>query len=166
MLGKHRLEPNEKTELKVTYTTEGNPGIFRKSVTLSTDIPGQKDIQIFKMNGTVLEAPAAKIAVEPRRIKLEGIKPGGVKNQAISVANEGTLPLVIKSIHSRDGKIVYFDGSKEGNLVIDPSQTKTIDLQLTYNSENKTGRDLIIIDSNAKNAGKTGYFLIVQYGAP
>ena len=166
MLGKHRLEPNEKTELKVTYKTEGNPGIFRKAVTLDTDIPGQEKIEIFRMNGTVLAAPAAKISVEPRRIVLEGIEPGGVKKQAISVTNEGTLPLEIKGIHSRDGKIVYFDGAKEGNLVIQPSQTKTIDLQLAYKGENKTGRDLIIIDSNAKNAGKTGYFLIVQYGAP
>lgn len=165
MLGKHRLEPNEKTELKVTYPTEGSPGIFQKRVTLSTDIPGQDKIEIFRMNGTVLAAPAAKISVEPRRIKLEGIKPGGVQKQAISVTNEGTLPLIIERIHSKDGETVYFDGTKEGNLVIEPSQTRTIDLQVAYNSESKTGNDLIIIDSNAKNA-KTGYFLIVQYGAP
>jgi len=47
MLGKHSLEPNEKAELKVTYKTEGSPGIFRKSVMLSTDIPGHEKIDVF-----------------------------------------------------------------------------------------------------------------------
>jgi hypothetical protein len=163
VLGKHRLEPNEKTELKVTYKTEGSPGIFQKKVILSTNIPGQDKIEIFMINGEVLEAPGAKISVNPRRIVVEDIDQGTVKKQVISVTNEGTLPLVIERIHSQDGKTTYFDGAKEGNVVIEPAEEKTIELQLAAGKGEKGAKDIIIIDSNAKNAGKTGYFLIVQY---
>jgi hypothetical protein len=163
VLGKHRLEPKEKTELKVTYTTEGSPGIFQKKVTFYTDIPGFEKIDIFRIKGEVLEAPGAKISVKPRRIVIEGMEPGALKTESIAVTNGGSLPLVIESIRSEDGKTVYFDGAKEGNLVIDPAQQVTVELQLAAGKGSEGGRELIIIDSNAKNAGKSGYFLILQY---
>jgi len=163
VLGKHRLEPNEKTELKVTYTTEGSPGSFQKKVTFYTDIPGFEKIDIFRITGEVLEAPGAKISVKPRRIVLEGMEPGALKKESIAVTNGGSLPLVIESIRSEDGKTIYFDGAKEGNLVIEPAQQMTVELQLAAGKESGGGSELIIIDSNAKNAGKTGYFLILQY---
>jgi hypothetical protein len=166
MLGKHTLDPNEKTELKVTYGTEGRPGTFQKRVILSTNIPGQEKIEIFAIKGEVREAPAAKISVSPRRIVLEGIERTAGKKQALSVTNEGSLPLVIDSIRSKDGKTIYFDGAREGNIAIEPSQTKTIEIQLAGDNGEEAMRDLILIDSNAKNAGKSGYFLIVQYGTP
>jgi hypothetical protein len=72
MLGKQALDPNEKTELKVTYATKGRPGPFEKEVTLTTSAPGHEKIEIFMMKGTVREAPSAKIAVLPRRVMLEG----------------------------------------------------------------------------------------------
>jgi hypothetical protein len=166
MLGKHSLEPGEKTELKVTYTTEGSPGIFRKGVILSTNVPGHEKIEIFSMKGEVLEAPGAKIAVEPRRIVIEGSERGSGKEQVISVTNNGTLPLEISRIHSKDGKTVYFDGEKEGIFVVEPAETKTMELRVGPDSGDEAKRDFILIDSNAKNAGETGYFLLVQYGAP
>ena len=157
------MEPSEKTELKVTYKTEGSPGIFRKGVILSTSIPGHEKIEIFSMKGEVLEAPGAKISVEPRRIVLEGSERSTGKKQVISVTNNGTLPLEITRIHSKDGKTVYFDGDKEGILVVEPAQTKTLELRVAADSEKEPKRDFILIDSNAKNAGQTGYFLLVQY---
>ena len=51
MLGKHTLDPNEKTELKVSYATAGSPGHFEKKVTLTTNIPGHEKIEIFMMKG-------------------------------------------------------------------------------------------------------------------
>ena len=164
MLGKHALDANEKTELKVTYVTEGRPGPFQKKVIFSTNIPGQEKIEIFSIKGTVKEAPSAKIRVDPRRVVLEGAERSAGKNQAFSVTNEGSLPLVIARIHSKDGKTVYFDGTKEGNLVIEPAQTKTLELQLDADNGEKQPREYILIDSNAKNAGESGYLLIVQYG--
>jgi hypothetical protein len=165
MLGKHTLEPNEKTELKVTYRTAGMPGFFEKRVILSTNIPGQENVEIFMIKGEVQEAPGAKISVKPRRVILEGAERAAGKKQAFSFTNEGSLPLVINRIHSKDGNVIYYDGSKEGNIVIEPAQTKTIELQLQGHNEEKPGQEYILIDSNAKNAGQSGYFLLVQYGA-
>jgi len=165
MLGKHALNPNEKTELKVIYATKGLPGPFEKEVILTTNIPGHEKIEIFKMKGEVREAPGAKIAVTPRRVVLEGNELTAGKKQAFSVTNEGSLPLVITGMHSKDGKTVYYDGAKDGVITIEPGQTKTVELQLKGKSEEMADRELILIDSNAANAGKTGLFLMIQYAA-
>jgi hypothetical protein len=166
MLGKHTLDPNEKTELKVSYTTVGSPGPFEKHVTFTTNIPGHEKIEIFMMKGEVKEAPAAKIAVVPRRIVLAGAERSTGKKQTFSVTNEGSLPLVITDIQSKDGKTVYYEGAKAGNITIEPAQTKTLELQLPGNSGEKEERALILIHSNAKNAGESGIFIMIQYGAP
>jgi hypothetical protein len=163
MLGKHTLDPKEKTELKVSFATAGRPGAFEKQVIFTTDIPGNEKIEIFSMKGEVQEAPGAKIAVVPRRIVLAGAERGAGKKQAFSVTNEGSLPLVITDLKSKDGKTIYYDGSKEGNITIEPAQTKTITLQLPGNSGDKEERELILIHSNAKNAGETGLFIMIQY---
>jgi hypothetical protein len=165
MLGKQALNPNEKTELKVSYATKGLPGPFEKEVIFTTNIPGYEKIEIFKMKGQVREAPGAKISVTPRRVVLEGNDLSAGKKQAFSMTNEGSLPLIITGIHSKDGKTVYYDGVKGGNITIEPGQSKTIELQLKGKSEETADREMIIIDSNAANAGKTGLFLMIQYAA-
>jgi hypothetical protein len=165
MLGKHTLNPNEKTELKVTYLTKERPGPFEKKVIFTTNIPGQEKIEIFMMKGEVKETPRAKIAVTPRRVVLEGNELSAGKKQVFSVTNEGLLPLVITGIRSKEGNTVYYDGAQKGNITIEPAQTKTIELQLKGKSEETADRELILIDSNAANAGKTGLFLMIQYGA-
>ena len=163
MLGKHALNAGEKTTLKVSYATTGRPGIFEKNVTFTTDIPDQEKIEIFSMKGTVLEAPSAKIAVEPRRVVLEGAERGTGKKQSFAVTNEGTLPLEITRIHLKDGDAVYFDGAKSGNLVVGPGETKTIEINLEPETGTERVQKLILIECNARNAGSTGYFLIVRY---
>ena len=166
MLGKHRLNPNEQTELKVTYGTAGRPGLFEKKVTLGTNIPGQEKIEIFAIKGEVREAPSAKISVSPRKIVLEGSERLEGRKQSLSVKNEGTLPLVIVRIISKDGRMVFFDGAKEGNITIEPAATKEIEIRLSGREGEAPEREYIVVESNAKNAGESGYFLIVQYSAP
>ena len=45
MLGKHTLAPKEKTSLTITFDTKDSPGPFRKTVTISTDIPGRQEMK-------------------------------------------------------------------------------------------------------------------------
>ena len=151
MLGKHTLEPHEKTELKVTYSTSGRPGLFEKKVTFTTNIPGEEKIDIFTMSGDVREAPSAKISVKPRRVVLDESERGTGKKQAFSITNSGSLPLDITNIRFRDGSTVFF-------------QTKTLELQLPPDSGTEPSQKYILIECNARNAGESGYFLIVQYG--
>jgi len=165
MLGKHTLAPNEKTEIKVSYDTETRPGPFQKYVTLTTNIPGHEEIEIFVFKGDVEEAPGAKIAVVPRRVVLEGAERGAGKKQAFSITNEGSLPLVITDIRSDDGKTVYFDGSKAGNITIEPDQTKIRELQLPGIDGDKEKGEYILIRSNARNAGSSGLHIMIQYPA-
>ncbi len=166
MLGKHTLSPNETTELKVSYDTAGRPGPFEKKVILTVNIPGRETIEIFTIKGNVREAPGAKISIAPRRIALEGAERSAGKKQILSVTNEGSLPLAVARIISKDGKTIYFDEARQGSLIVEPAQTKMIEIQLNGSKEEKPEREYIIVESNAKNAGDSGYFLIVQYGAP
>ena len=165
MLGKHTLAPNEKTEIKVIYDTEKRPGPFQKHVTLFTNIPGHEEIVIFMFKGVVEEAPGAKIAVVPRRVVLEGVERGTGKKQAFSITNEGSLPLVITDIRSDDGRTVYFNGSKAGNITIEPDKTKIQELQLPgINGDEEIG-EYILIRSNARNVDDSGLHILIQYPA-
>lgn len=163
MLGKHTLAAGEKTELKVTYLTQGRPGPFDKKVIFTTDIPGEEKIEIFGMNGDVREAPGAKIAVDPRRVILEGAEFKTGKKHVFTVKNEGALPLVIKGMRSKDEKNVYYDGAKNGDIVVEAGKQMEIELQLKGRSEVNANSELILIESNAVNAGSSGLFLMIQY---
>jgi hypothetical protein len=165
MLGKHTLAPNEKTEIKVSYDTEMRPGPFEKHVSLTTNIPGHEEINIFVFRGDVEEAPGAKIAVVPRRVVLEGAERNTGKKQAFSITNEGSLPLVITDIRSKDGKTIYFDGSKTGNITIEPDQTKIRELQLPGIDGDQEKGEYILIRSNARNNGDSGLHIMIQYPA-
>jgi len=165
VLGKHTLDAGEKTELKVTYETTGRPGEFQKKVTFTTNIPDQEKIEIFSMQGYVLEAPSAKISVDPRRVVLEGAERDSGKKQTYTITNDGSLPLEITRIHLKDGDSVYFNGDTEGNLVIEPEQAKTVEIQLEPDTGTERVQKLILIECNARNAGSSGYFLIVRYTA-
>jgi|GEM_PF-581830 len=165
MLGKHTLAPNEKTEIKVSYDTEMRPGPFEKHVSLTTNIPGHEEINIFVFRGDVEEAPGAKIVVVPRRVVLEGAERNTGKKQAFSITNKGSLPLVITDIRSDDGKTVYFDGSKAGNITIEPDQTKTREVQLPGIDGDQEKGEYILIRSNARNAGDSGLHIMIQYPA-
>ena len=135
MLGKHTLAAGEKTELLVTYITQGRPGPFDKKVTFSTNIPGEEKIEIFSLYGDVREAPGAKIAVAPRRVTIEGDALNAGKRQVFSVKNEGSLPLVIKNMQSKDGKNVYFDGTRDGDITVEPGKDMDVELQLKGRSD-------------------------------
>jgi hypothetical protein len=166
MLGKHTLSPNEKADLKVVYPTAGRPGPFEKKITFTTNIAEHEKIEIFTMKGDVQEAPGAKIVVLPRKVVVAAAERASGKKQSFSIANEGVLPLVISSIRTKDGKTVYLDGSKTGNLTVEPGQTKPLELQLPANTSDKEEKEYILIFSNAKNSGESGLFIMVQYQTP
>ena len=166
MLGKHSLKPGEQAELNVVYDTDGRPGVFEKKVIFTTNIPGEETIEILTIKGMVNEAPSAKIAATPRRITLAGNERRDGKKQAFDIENEGSMPLVITGIRSRDGRNVYFDGTAQGAITIEPAETKTVEIQLIGNDGVASDREFILIECNARNAGDSGYFIIVQYEAP
>jgi hypothetical protein len=163
VLGKHTLNVGEKTKLEVSYATEGRPGLFEKEVTFTTNLPDEEKIEIFHMKGIVKEAPSAKISVEPRRVVLEGSERDTGKKQTFAITNDGTLPLEITRIAFKDGSKVFFDSAESGKLVIGPGTTQDLDLDLDPESGSEQVQKLILIECNARNAGSTGYFLIVRY---
>ena len=162
MLGKHTLSPKEKTYLKITFNTVNSPGSFRKTVTMSTNIPGQEETKV-TIEGTVREAPGAKIQVTPRKVSLGTIQAGSVRKQDFTVTNVGALPLTVSKIYSRGSGNIYFDGAEQGNIVIEPGTTRRIELAIIADNEPGHYQEFILIESNAKNSTKRGYVIIVQY---
>jgi hypothetical protein len=162
MLGKHTLGPKEKTFLRITFDTRGSPGRFRKVVTVSTDIPGQEELEV-TVEGIVREAPCAKIQVAPRRVDLGAVFPGHVKMEPFAVTNHGSLPLVITKIYVKGTGVVLHDGKRQGDLIILPGDTKVFEWALEADKGPGDHQEMIVLESNAKNAPKGGYSIMVRY---
>jgi len=160
MLGKHVLAPKEKTSLLITFDTEGSPGPFRKRVTLTTDIPGQDELEV-TIEGAVKEAPCAKIQVTPRRVDLGAVSSLEMKTQSFTIANTGSLPLVITKISVKGKDVLIHDAHKQGNLVIAPGGTGSF--EYAVRPDKGDHEETIAIESNAKNASKGEFAVIVRY---
>ena len=159
MLVKHTLKPSESTPLTITYKTLNLPGPFRKNIDISTDIPGQEEIEI-TIEGNVKEAPGAKIQVTPRKLDVGLLPAGQQKKQTIAIANPGALPLHIRKISGKESKKVYFDASSQGELVVDAGRTVPLEIAISWD---KAGpfTELLNIESDARNATKGGFVILV-----
>lgn len=161
MLGKHSLKPKEKTEMKVIYNTAGRPGAFKKNINITTNVLGQEEIEL-TMSGVVRETPGAKIRVTPRKFDFGAVTAGDVLKIEYSVTNTGLLPLVIGKIYSQERQAVYFDGTGEKAITIDPGKSQAVRIEF---KPLQTGpyADRIVVLSNAKNTTK-GTFILIVFG--
>jgi hypothetical protein len=157
VLGKHVINPGDKTEMKVIFKTEGAPGPFHKKITMTTDAEGQEEIML-SMTGTVKEARGAKMQVSPRKADFGTVKMGTAARLRYSVTNTGAMPLIITKIYAQVNSQVFFDGTLK-EMVIEPGKTEDLTLEIT---PQKSGpfSDRIVIVSNAKNASKGGYIVL------
>ncbi len=158
MLGKHTLKPGEKTQLKVTFATANAPGPFEKIVSIDIESPEKKQYEVI-MTGSVKEAPGAKIAMASRKVDVGVVKQGEAKKQRVSVKNIGELPLKITKISVKNGAniAVVVDALP---LTIEGKQAADVELTIT---PLKSGAfsERATIESNAKNAPKTGFVIQV-----
>ena len=159
MLGKHLLKPQEETLLRIIYQTKDRPGPYEKRIYLSTDIPDQDDI-VITIKGVVLEAPVAKIRVEPKKIKLGIIKKGSITNFNLRIGNEGRESLVITQIQNVEATENYFDSRKEGKLVIGPKESTVFKVPFLMDTVGPFVK-VIFIESNARNAPHGRYAIMV-----
>jgi hypothetical protein len=162
VLGKHTLASREKTSLQVVFDTKDSPGSFQKTATITTSAPSVQELEV-TMKGSVKEAPAAKIRVAPRRIDLGSITVGSAHKRELTITNEGSLSLEIRKIYEKGTSVIYFDGGKDGEMQIEPGKTRKLEITLRPGKSGDKVQELIIIDSNAKNATKGGYVIMVLY---
>jgi hypothetical protein len=158
VLGKHSLGPKEKTSLRIVFDTTGSPGLFRKIATLTTNSPGEEELEV-TVEGSVIEAPCAKIQTAPRRVDLGSVSPGPLNMKPLAVSNPGSLPLVITKIYTKGTN----DSHVSGSLTLTPGETKTVEVAIHASPEPGDHEETIVIESNAKNAPKGGYLVLVRY---
>jgi hypothetical protein len=110
--------------------------------------------------GNVKEAPGAKIQVTPRKVEVGSLKTGVSKKITLAINNGGALPLSIKKIFGKTNGAQYFDGVKQGEIVVEAGKTRQLEIEY---KPVKSGQftDVILIDSNAKNAPKGGFALMI-----
>ena len=154
------MKPQEETVLKIIYQTIDRPGPFEKRVILFTDIPEQQQISI-AVKGKVNEAPVAKIKVEPRKLQLDTVDWDSVSPLCYRITNEGSEPLVISKIHRVEDGAVYFDGKKDGNLVIKPKEIKVLDLGFKPTGKGRFTQ-VIFFETNARNARNGRYAIMIM----
>jgi hypothetical protein len=158
VLGKHTLKPGEKTELIVTFATINSPGPFEKIVTIDIDSPEKRQYEVI-MTGNVKEAPGAKIAMTSRKVEFGIFKHGETKKQNISVKNIGDRPLMINSTIIKSGTSLTVV-AKTLPITIAAGQTAEVEIAITAGTPGAF-TERVLIESNAKNAPKTGFVIQV-----
>ncbi len=161
MLGKHTLAPRETTSLTIVFNTAGLPGPFRKTATMGTKNADQGELEV-TIQGTVKEAPCAKIKVAPRRIDLGGVSEGTEVRRKVTITNTGTLPLIITRIFMRGTGAAVHAASAQRPLTIAAGAGQTIECVITADRPKGAYQDSMILESNAKNATKGAYVVIVR----
>jgi hypothetical protein len=161
VLGKHTLAPHEKTSLTIIFNTAGLPGPFRKTATLGIKIPDQGELEV-TIQGTVKEAPSAKIKVTPRRIDLGGVGEGTAVQQKVTVTNTGILPLTITRIFMKSTGVAVHTASAQQPVIVPAGSEHTIECVITAGKPKGQYQDSMILESNAKNATKGGYVIMVR----
>ncbi|OPY66480.1 MAG: hypothetical protein A4E57_02799 [Syntrophorhabdaceae bacterium PtaU1.Bin034] len=161
MLGKHTLAPHEKTSLTIIFNTAGLPGPFRKTATMGTKNPDQGELEV-TIQGTVKEAPCAKIKATPRRIDLGGVSEGTAVRRKLTIANTGTLPLIITRIFMKSTGAAVHAASAQKPMTIAAGSEQTIECVITADRPKGQYQDAIMFESNAKNAPKGGYVIMVR----
>lgn len=159
MLGKHTLGANETIELKIIYHTTGRPGPFQKNIIVETNAQGQEEV-ILSMAGVVKEMPGAKIHVIPRKLDVGTIKGQSIVKLEYKVSNTGLKPLIINKIYSSERNVIYFEGTREGDMLLDPGKTENIILEYKPSGQGPF-MERITLSSNARNASKGNYIIMV-----
>jgi hypothetical protein len=112
------------------------------------------------MTGTVKEAPGPKIAITPRKTDLGILKPGEKKKQIIAVTNPGELPLTITAVSTKKGAGVIAV-AESLPVTITAGQKADLELAITAGRQGAFN-ERIMIESNAKNAPKSGFVIFVN----
>ena len=158
MLGKHQLNPNEDSVLKIVYDTDGRPGPYEKRIYLITDSLVQPNLEI-TLKGEVLPAPTAQIRVEPRKINIGSLQKGSQKEINFKVSNIGNQSLEITKVYSATGKTLIIP-KEEAKTRIPPKES--MKLEITFQTATiGPFVEVLLIDSNARNVLKGQYAVMV-----
>lgn len=105
-LEKDKLEPNESTNIKVSFSTYGRTGMNEKYVYVNSNDPENEQVRLkFTANVVKDDKPidGPSIALDRKIINLGNILEGNKYDLAVKISNKGTKPLVINKIKSSCG---------------------------------------------------------------
>ena len=123
-----------------------------------TDSLVQPKLEI-TLEGEVLPASAAQIRVEPRKINIGSLQKGSEKEINFKVSNEGNQSLEITRFYSATGKSLVIR-KKEARTRIPPEES--MKLGITFQTTTiGPFVEVLLIDSNARNALKGQYAVMV-----
>ncbi len=128
---------------------------------MGTKSADQGELEV-TIQGTVKEAPCAKIKATPRRIDLGGVSEGTVVRRKVTITNTGTLPLIITRVFMKSTGAAVHAASAQKPVTIAADGEQTIECVITAGKPKGQYQDSIILESNAKNAPKGGYVVMVR----
>ncbi|HEX8546365.1 MAG TPA: DUF1573 domain-containing protein, partial [Cytophagaceae bacterium] len=161
---KEPIAPGAKGIIKASFNSEGRPGIFVKTVTVTSNatdpskilyIKGIVDPKKEKVTYTPAELKTSpKISLDKSSASLGKIEKGQKVNAKFTVKNSGKQPLVVKSIQAACNCITHkltpetIPAGKSGVLELTYSPT--------YDGKNN---DIVVISSNDLNQPKANITL-------
>lgn len=139
----------------ITYNTFKYDGKFDKTVSVFTGHEG-KDETVIRLVGYVDPIPMGVIELAPRKTELGNLAANKNNEVQIVLKNTGNAVLTVSRIVSQKFKTVYFDGEKEGPIVLAAGQHRTVKIVI---NPPEPGRflDSILIFSDARNDIGKGY---------
>ena len=139
----------------ITYNTFKYDGKFDKTVNIFTGSEG-KDETVIRLVGMVDPIPMGVIEMAPRKTEVGELVLNKDNTIQIVLKNTGNAPLTMSQIASQKFNKVYYDGEKEGPIVIPAGQQRTVKIIIV---PPKAGRflDSILIFSDARNDIGNGY---------
>ncbi len=139
----------------ITYNTFKYDGKFDKTINIFSGSEG-KDETVIRLVGTVEPIPMGIIEMAPRKTEVGALALNKDNPVQIVLKNTGNAPLTMSRVTSQKFNKVYYDGEKNGPIVIPAGQQRPVKFMIV---PPKAGRflDSILIFSDARNDIGNGY---------
>jgi len=123
VLSSREIPPGEVGEVRAIFRSNGFRGRVIKTVTLSVNDPQRREVS-FQLTGDVVPL----ISLDPQVVMIEGLVPGGEKEQKVTLTNHGDRPVKLSALRTTGHGI----GASLDHDIIPPGGTATLRVQVQW----------------------------------
>lgn len=129
------IAPGQEGTLKVTFNSKGRSGPQTKTATVVSNDAENPRVAI-RMTGKVEPGKEPRIQVEPMKLDVGVVEPGGSVTRWITIANTGAADMIVEGFSGRNNVSVKGAKAESKDTTIKPQGTLRIEVVATpQNSE-------------------------------
>lgn len=143
----------------MSIATKNLRGAFRKDIQVLTNDPANKDIT-FSIQATIQET----LAITPVYVNFGRVPVGEQKVIEISLSNNGTEPITIKSLRANPAESLRI--SPQQKLILNPGEKKQLSLTLLAGKTAGIIEGSIFLKTNAAHLPEKNIYIRAEIIAP